>query len=102
MQMQAKTNTTVNPIDNHTIPTPKWMQFAAVPITVRQKLDKNNPLHDKMNSNAGKDQHYCQPYWPPYCFCTQMDTICSCAHNVGQKSDKNNPLHDNVCSCDDV
>ena len=48
--MQAKTNTTVNPIDYHTVPAPKLMQFAAAPIAVRQKSDKNNPLHDKICS----------------------------------------------------
>ncbi len=52
MQTQAKTNTTVNPIDHHTVPAPKWMQFATAPIIVGQKSDKNNPLRDKICSNG--------------------------------------------------
>ena len=48
MQTQTKTNTTVNPVDHQTVPAPKWMQFAAAPVIVGQKSDKNNPLHDKI------------------------------------------------------
>jgi len=48
--MQAKTYTVVDPIDHHTVPAPKLMQFAAAPITVRQKSDKNNPLGDEICS----------------------------------------------------
>jgi hypothetical protein len=44
--MKAET-TTVIPIDHQTVPVPKWMQFAAAPIAIGQKTDKNNPFHGK-------------------------------------------------------
>jgi hypothetical protein len=47
VQTKAETNTTIIPIDHHTIPAPKRMQFAAAPITIGQKTDKNNPFHGK-------------------------------------------------------
>jgi hypothetical protein len=46
-QTQMKTDTHIIPVDYQNVSTPKRMQFTTAPITIGQKTDKNNPLHDE-------------------------------------------------------